>query len=559
MSLLSAVSSAIKELIGKLIRPKTIESVLNITPAISAKMTDAIELWGKMYQDEAPWLKESENGDESQIKSLGIPALICSSLATTALIEAKSEITTPFDAVEEDNPDYTPPILDEFGNPVSSGQPKTIIKEVPKSDTVRAEYLNEQYKKLKDKIEEQLEYGIAKGGLVIKPYIVMQKSNDDDITINENESPYKIEFDFVQADGFFPLAFDGSGSITEAAFVQRKTDKDIIYNRLEYHKYENGKVTVINKAYKTNSQAQMVNLENAGALGKPINLTDVPEWADIEPEVTINGVNRLLFAYFKMPQANTIDTYSPLGVSAFSRATSLIEQADKQYSRIIWECEGGELAIDIDKEALRDIQVSDGVGGSKFVSRMGKLQERLYRPVDLNQENTYNVFSPALRDASLLNVLNNYLMRIEDVVGISRGTLSDVAAEARTATEIKVLKQRSYQFNAKIQKALEKALKDVIYIMNVYCTLYEITPEGEYEASFEWDDSILTDVDTELNTKLGLMQQGLMGKVELRMWYFGETERQAREALAKIDEENRQAMENNMMAQMAMAGGGEAE
>jgi hypothetical protein len=31
------------------------------------------------------------------------------------------------------------------------------------------------------------------------------------------------------------------------------------------------------------------------------------------------------------------------------------------------------------------------------------------------------------------------------------------------------------------------------------------------------------------------------------MWYFGETEQQAREALAKIDEESRRAQESDMM------------
>lgn len=556
MSLFTAISQALKELIQKLIKPKTVESVLNITPAISNVMSDAIDLWGDMYEDNAPWLKEPTLTDPTAIKSLGLPALICSSMATTVLVEAKSEITTPIEEVEEPNPEYVPPTMDEFGNPIASGQPKTIITETPKSDAQRAEYLNRQYDKLKIQLPRQLEYGIAKGGLVIKPYIVMRNQEEQaDLTAPTESDLADIEFDFVQADGFFPLAFDGSGNITEAAFVQRKIDKDVIYNRLEYHKYENNKVTVINKAYKanTNNNSSMEGVGNE--LGKEIPLDQVPEWADIEPEITINNVSRLLFAYFKMPQANTIDTYSPLGVSAFSRAVSLIEEADKQYSRILWECEGGELAIDIDRNALVDRETMDSEGKNRMVQAMGKLQQRLYRPIDSNDDDTYNVFSPQLRDASLINVLNNILMRIEDVVGISRGTLSDVSAEARTATEIKILKQRSYQTNASIQQSLQRCLEDVIYVMNVYCDLYNITPEGEYETSFEWDDSILVDVDQELNTRLSLYQQGIQSKVELRMWYFGETEKQAREALRKIDDENRQAMENNIMAQMAMGGG----
>ena len=40
------------------------------------------------------------------------------------------------------------------------------------------------------------------------------------------------------------------------------------------------------------------------------------------------------------------------------------------------------------------------------------------------------------------------------------------------------------------------------------------------------------------------------------MWYFGETERQAQEALMKIDEENTQDMENDLIMQQNMNRGG---
>ena len=73
--------------------------------------------------------------------------------------------------------------------------------------------------------------------------------------------------------------------------------------------------------------------------------------------------------------------------------------------------------------------------------------------------------------------------------------------------------------------------------MDVYCTLYDLVPDGEYDVSFEWDDSIIVDVEQELSKRIMLMQNGLSGKVETRMWYFGETERQAKEALARIEEE----------------------
>ena len=168
----------------------------------------------------------------------------------------------------------------------------------------------------------------------------------------------------------------------------------------------------------------------------------------------------------------------------------------------------------------------------------------------MNSEETYNVFAPALRDASIANGLNIILSRIEDACGLSKGTLSEQSfQEMRTATELKMLKQRSYATNRDTQMALEDALRDAIYISDVYCTLYDITPPGEYEISFEWDDSLITDMESEVETRMKMAEAGITSKVEIRMWYFGETENQAKAALQKIDDEKKHSMEINIESQ----------
>lgn len=544
---------------------QTIEQTFHMTPAISSKMIEKIELWTDMYEDKAPWLKEPSMADPTMVVSLGLPSFISSEKARMAVIELQSEITAPMETEEVANPDYFPPVSDMFGNVQFSGQPKTIVTETAKSPTERAEYMNEQYQqKLLTKLRTQLEYGIAKGSLIIKPYVVKSKmydvagveSTDDGNAVEK----YDIEFDFIQADCFYPFSFDGSGNLIEVAFIQTKVDKEKIFTRLEYHKLDGNNVIIQNKAYEGDYSGAMPESSFISVLGKEIPLTSVHEWKDMPPKVIVKNVDRMLFGYFKMPEANTVDPHSPLGISGFARAEKLIREADKQYSRLLWEFEGGELAIDIDRDALTDVK--DFQGKSHYVNP--KLQQRLFRPIDLGESNTYQPYSPALRDTSLINGLNNILMRIEDVCALSRGTISDVAAEARTATELKILKQRSYSSNAEIQHALENALKDVVYTMDIYCTLYNIVGDvsikdnkvdtskmGQYDVSFTWDDSILVDVDAELSKRLTLMQNGLASKEEVRQWYFGETERQAREALEKIQSENQQAMEENMMAAQA--------
>ena len=547
----------IKEVIQKMLPAKTIEQTLHVVPIMSNEMATELDLWDRMYKDQAPWLrKEPNTANPVKIVSLGLPAMIASEKARMATLEMKSEITVLMKEVEVDVPDEDKRRLEELKGTETAGQKtgedkpqeetptKKETQRKPVGSDERAKWLNDAYQeKIVKVIRTQLEYGIAKGGLVIKPYIIEKEV----LNGNKAEKKPSLEVEYIQADSFFPLAFDGSGHITEAAFVQTKTDKNTIYRRLEHHKLEGTKVTVMNKAFMSQNTQTQINL-NDTELGKEIPLTSVPEWAGLQPKTTIENVDRLLFAYFKMPEANTIDTLSPLGVSGYSRAVSQIKEADLQFSRMLWEFEATEAAIDIDRDALMDVQ--DNKGNYHYTNPT--LQQRLFRPIDLGESSSYYPYLPSIRDASLINGLNNILMRVEDICALSRGTLSDVSTEARTATELKILKQRSYQANAGIQQALENALKDVVYVMNVYATLYNIVPEGEYEASFEWDDSILVDVEQELNKRISLMSNGLMSKLELRMWYFGETEEQAREALAKVKDESMENMEENIAAQVAI-------
>ena len=544
----------------------TIEQTLHMTPVVSSEMIKAIDRWTDMYEDHADWLNEPNSKDPRKIVSLGLPAFIASEKARMAVIELQSSITAPKKSEEVDNPDYFAPYIDpQTGTIRSSGQTKTIIEENYTSPTERAEFMDKEYqKKLLTKIRTQLEYGIAKGSLIIKPYVI--KSRVKGVAgVNPDKSEkdkYEFAFDFVQADCFYPFAFDSNGNLTEVAFVQTKTDKEKLYTRLEYHKLKGNHIEILNTAYETLNANQNIANGSAISLGKQIPLTSVYEWKDIPERATIQNVDRLLFGYFKMPEANTIDPHSPLGISGFARAEKIIKEADLQYSRLLWEYEGGEMAIDIDRDALKYMQDENGNGKSI----MNHLQERLYRTVDLGESDTYNVFAPSLRDNSMLNGLNALLMRIEDVVAMSRGTLSDATAEARTATEIRVLKQRSYSSNLEIQKALQSALEDTIYAMDVYCTVYNIVGDikkkgedgidvskiGKYDVSFTWDDSILVDVDTELNKRMTLLNAGITSKQEVRMWYYGETARQAQDALDKISEESQRAVEQNAMMSSQM-------
>ena len=474
----------LKGVFNKMIGREQIENVLKMTPVISDKMRMAIEKWEKMYREESEWLNEN-------IHSLGLPSLIASEKARMATLEMEVKVT---------------------------------------GESERADFLNASFWPILNTLRKNLEYGIALGGFVIKPYIVKGPDNK-----------YKFKFNYVRASNFYPLAFSADGELTSAAFVDRLIKGDKIYSKFEIHVLEGNRVTVTNRVFVTKNNTQSVTGLQNNVLGEETTLASIPEWSNIEPQVTIDNVDTLLFAYYKNPEANTIDLDSPLGVSGFSRATGLIRKADEQYSNLLWEFEGGQLAVDVDRTALNPMR--DANGKEKIV--LPKLQDRLFRRnLDLGEDDMYNVFSPELRDVSILNGLNAIFVRIEDVCALSRGTISDVAiSEARTATELKILKQRAYSANEDIQKELERVLHHVFKIMDIYCDLYTIVEKGEYEVSFNWDDSILVDKDAERQIDMLDVDKGLMSKVEYRVKWKGETEQQAIEALDKIQEEKMAAVE----------------
>ena len=59
---------------------------------------------------------------------------------------------------------------------------------------------------------------------------------------------------------------------------------------------------------------------NQSSIGNPCKLTEVREWANIKPDMSIENVKMPLFAYFKNPAPNRIDRTSPLGVPVWHNA-----------------------------------------------------------------------------------------------------------------------------------------------------------------------------------------------------------------------------------------------
>ena len=376
-----------------------------------------------------------------------------------------------------------------------------------KTEVTGNDFINEEYQAVISDIRKYTEYACAKGGLAMKPYA----------------SEGHIEVDMVQADRFFPTKFNSRGEVTAAVFAESLTVGKKVYTRLEYHQHEGTMYHINNTAFVKQ------DLDNVEVLGKEVPLTAVPEWANLQEEVTLKNVKMPLFAYFKIPNANNVDDTSPLGVSVYSRAINDIKEADNQWTRLLWEFEGSELAIDADITLFK----KDDKGNYEFP----KGKDRLFRMMDLDDNaEKYKVFAPAIRDENLINGFNAILRRIEFNVGLAYGTLSDPNTVDKTAEEIKASKQRSYSTVSDIQKSLQTALEQLVYAMDVMAQLSGLSGRKKYEMSFDWDDSIVIDKEQELAS---MQQDAVAGFIRKELYVaakYGVSEEEALKMMPQQDE-----------------------
>jgi A118 family predicted phage portal protein len=443
----------IREVLNKMINQTTIKSALRVDVAMSDLMVTALQTWVKMYENKSDWIINDIHG-------LNLPAAIAGEIARAVTIEMKVEI----------------------------------------AGGVRATYLTEQFEPVLDKIRQMIEYGCAKGGLMFKPYV-----SGKDILVN-----------YVQADQFYPVAFDANGDITSCVFSDQRTLGGKYYTRLEYHEMTGKGCKITNKAYRSTTRE---------TLGEEVPLSTVEVWKDLTPEATITVVEKPLFAYFKFPAANNIDSQSPLGVSCYSRAVDLIKQADTQWSDLLWEFESGKRALYVDVLAFG--KDSDG--------KPILPNKRLYRTLETGsaEGEMFEAWSPDLREENLLNGLEAILRKVEFTCGLAYGTLSNPQTIDKTATELKIAQQRSYATITDTQKSLQKSLDQLLWAMDTWATLNKLAPKGTYTTTYDFDDSIVVDKDAQFQQDMRLVTAGLMGKVEFRMRNFGEDEETARK---KIDE-----------------------
>ena len=362
--------------------------------------------------------------------------------------------------------------------------------------SVSNERLDKLYQKNIASLNENLQEGLALGSFVLKPL-------------------GGTAAEFVSADKIIPVSFGDDGKPIDIAFLTVKKVGDVDYfTRFERHYFINGNLTIENKCFHSQTSRD---------IGLPCGLEAVEEWANIDPgPVTYPGMNRMDFGYFRNPIKNKVDG-SACGVSVYESAVDRIKKADIQGARLDWEYESGERAIHVDNKALKQDKSTGRFG-------MAKLSKRLYRGLNLEagkDQELLKEYSPEMRDEAFKRGLEEYKREIEFSVGLAYGDLSDVQEVAKTATEIKASKNRKYNRVTAIQNNLYDCLEDFAAGLAFYNSMLN----SGYEFSCKFNDSILTDEETERQQDRQDVSMGVMSHLEYRMKWYNEDEATAKKML----------------------------
>ena len=441
--------------IDKMLVKSTVEEALKVKTAVSDEMDKAMDLWLKIFTNNAPWISK-------EVPSLQLGASIAEEFARLITLEMKSEVT----------------------------------------GSKRAEFINEEYQKVLEDLKSELGLFNAVGGGFFKPFVKGDK----------------FYIDYIPQTDCKPLKFDSAGNITSIVFSSQVVKGEKRYTRLETHTLNGTDYIVENKVY--------VSETYNTSLGRQTSLKEISEWADLEEKTTIQNVEMPLFAYYKVPLSNNIDPKSCLGPSVYHKAVDSIKKADIQASRLDYEYESAERSIYADVNALKNEN-----GTAK--------RNKVVKTLDTGEDGFYKEFSPSLRDEGFIRGQNKNKQEIEFQCNLAYGTISDPSLVEKTTVEINSSKQRSYSSVSQMQHSLERALKHLVYILDVYCDLYELAPSGEYEVSSEWDDSIIVDAESEQRIIMQEVDKRLMSKKEYLIRRYGLTEEQAIEKLKEIEEENK--------------------
>lgn len=333
-------------------------------------------------------------------------------------------------------------------------------------------------------------------------------------------------WDFVLPGSFGITAKDDNGEIVGAIFATHTTQGKAHFTRLEYHRFEgvgaDGKqiYKVTNKAFKN-----QINGNNQFMLGSPVALTAVDAWANMQPEVSISNLEHPLFAYYRVPGANTVDPTSPLGLSVFANALTELKAIDIGISRMNTEIEDSKHITFVGQQAVQSA-INKGIKLPRFIQGLG---------MGINDGDTTAVHEhvPTIQTEARIKEINFNLSMAGVKCGFSEGVfVMDGQTGMITATQVESDDRDTIQTIKTDRDSLKDALGQAIYGADALASLYDLAPLGDYDINFNFGD-ITYSFEEDRSAWRGYAMQGWVPKWLYFVKFEGMSEEEAKAITAE--------------------------
>lgn len=269
--------------------------------------------------------------------------------------------------------------------------------------------------------------------------------------------------------------------------------------------------------------------DDGGTMKGRVDFKAVKEWADLETDYKITGIDRPLFAVLKMPFENLVDNTSRLPVSLYANSLDAFEELDRIYTEFLWEVHTGKRKRIVSADAL-DVRTPAAPGLRSILFK--DLTTDLYLVLDTGEDGKpFDDYTPELRIEPYQMAINVQLRIIEKQCGFTEGTFTiDIKTGVMTATQVTSDDRDTYAMVKAIQeRGMKHGLEDLCYIFDVYANIGKLAPAGKVEPSVAFGDSVFEDTGTEFARRKQLADSGYLKGESLVGWYFGCTDEEARE------------------------------
>lgn len=343
-------------------------------------------------------------------------------------------------------------------------------------ENARVELLNKVLQSMWKKAKKIASMGFGYGGVILVPYVKSGKIYYNIV------SQSRVTIDEVEGENI-----TGATIIADKKTINKGIGNNKTYYRLTNYKVKNGNITITQKF--------------TDEFGKSVPTPDF--WKNIQEIQVISGVDRALFGYTKSP-INNRKTDDKYGVPITYGCESTIAEIKETMKQMLDEYRAKKTFV--------------GVDSTLFDGKNGLPKDGIYKGFDfgVEGESKFEIYDPAFRP--YVERLQELFRRLEHEIGTSAGILSEVNTANATATEIKRSMYDTFTIVDDMRSNIEKGIEDFLYSANVLANAYNLTPQGDYEVSFDWDYSLLEDSQETFSQLITAQAKGIISEVEIRQW-----------------------------------------